>query len=268
MIRLLVLPALLLLSGCADLEVVLPNPRVETPEVRGQQYKWKWGVSGGDNHAYEATDNAGERPPNMNVPTVRGYADVHPGAAFSLTNKWEIGGEINTLGKGLGLVTKLQLLGAGSSSAKKGNFPVALFARVGSASGSNSGDQSSTFGDGGYPWNGKVQAYYGQAGVSAGFRPGDHALLYGGLAYAKYTVDSEIKQDPNAPTDPVGGTYKASADGEGMAAAFGAMFSWPKVQFWVSGALTKVDYGKTDDMESVFLHTGVAFTPGGSSPEE
>jgi hypothetical protein len=160
----------------------------------------------------------------------------------------------------LGLFAKWQLLGQGSAEAKKGNHPIAVFARTGGTYGSRSGDQTSFGGDGGYDWRGQISAYYSQAGVSAGYRPSDRVLVYTGVAAAKYWTKTKISQDPNT-SDPVGGSYEVGQDGSGGTAAVGVMFTWPRVQFYFSGAYTKVDYGPTDDMESTFLHTGVNFTP-------
>lgn len=250
----------LLLSACAQVEVVLPNPRVEAPETRGEDKRWKFIVAGGDAHIFRATENGGARPPNMNDPAIRGHVDVYPGATFTPWKPLEVGAEVNFLGKGLGVMAKWQILGEGTSEASKGNVPVAIFARAGGNYGSRSGDQTSAFGDGGYDWRGQINASYAQAGISAGYRTHEHVLFYGGVALAQYWVKTKISQDPNS-VDPVGGSYSASEDGDGKTAAFGALFNWPRVQFWVSGAYSRMDYGPTDDIESLFIDTGVQFTP-------
>lgn len=249
-----------LLSACAQVEVTMPNPRVESPETRGEEYKWKFIVAGGDAHVYKATENGGERPPDLTRPGVRGHADVYPGATFTPWMPLEVGAEANFLGKGLGVFAKWQLFGEGSSAAKKGNIPVAVFARAGGAYGSKNGDQTSFGGDGGYDWRGQINAYYTQAGASVGYRASDRVLVYTGVAIAEYANKTKISQDPNS-TDTIGGSYETGENGDGKSAALGVMFTWPRVQFYFSGAYTRVDYGPTDDMEGMFLHTGVNFTP-------
>lgn len=253
---------ILFLSGCSQVRVATPNPRVEVPEVRGDQYKWKFAVAGGNAHMFRATGEGGQRPPDLSQPQVRGHADVYPGAYFAPHEQVEVGADLNVLGWGANLIGKWQFLGDGTRHATEGNVPVAFFVRTGLASGSNNGDQKELFGDGGYNWSSKSHNSYVHAGLSAGYRVSEVALLYAGFAYGKYWADVEINQDATG-TDP-GGHYESSYAGDGRTIGAGAMWNWKFVQFYVGAEYTAIDYGSTDDMESLFLHTGVTFTPGNS----
>lgn len=255
-----ILLSLFLLSACAQVRVVTPNPRVETPETRGDQFKWKFAVAGGNAHMFRATGEGGARPPDLSHPQVRGHLDVHPGAYFGVDERVEIGSELNVLGAGINGIVKWQILGSGTQHASKGNLPIAIFLRTGLAQGNNNGDQKELFGSGGYNWSSKSRASFVHAGLSGGYRVSDTALLYGGFAGGKYWSSVDISQDANG-SDP-GGSYKASYVGNGTTYAVGASFSWRVVQFYVSTEYTRVDYGPTDDMEDLFIHAGVTFTPG------
>lgn len=245
-----------LLSACAQVQITMPNPRVEAPETRGEDRKWKITIAGGDAHVFKATENGGERPPDLTRPSLYGTADVYPGASYSPWSPIEVGAEANFFGRGLGVFAKWQVLGEGSSLAKKGNVPLALFARAGANSSSKNGDQTSFGGDGGYDWRGQMSAHYSQVGLSIGYRTADHVLIYTGAAIATYANKTKISQDTNS-TDPVGGSYETGENGDGKSAALGVMFTQTNLQFFFSGAYSRVDYGPTDDMEGLFLHAGM-----------
>ena len=103
--------------GCAQVQVIMPNPRVETPETRGGAGRWKFIVAGGDAHIFRSTANGGERPPNLDEPTVKGFLNMAPAATISPWAPLELGAEVNVLGAGLGLLAKWQVFGAQTADA-------------------------------------------------------------------------------------------------------------------------------------------------------
>jgi hypothetical protein len=250
------------LAACSQVRVNTPNPRVETPEVRGDQFKWKFGVAGGDSHHFYATHEGGARPPDLTKPQARGNLDVYPGLAFQPWAPVEMGVEANLLGTGLNALVKYQFVGEGTRHAEEDDFAAAVYMRSGFVQNNNSGDQESTFGAGGYKWSSKTENSFVHAGVSVGQHVSKVALVYAGVAAGNYWARARIDQDASG-TDP-GGSYHASFKGWGVTEALGAQFSWRVVQFYVSAEYTKVDYGPADDLEALFLNTGVTFTPGAS----
>lgn len=256
-----ILPVLLatVLSACAELEVVTPNPRVEPPETRGEAWRFKLGGSASSSHRYKATQQANKRPPDLTDPSVTGHYDFSPTGGLSLADRFDMAVEWNMIGTGVNLLAKFQLLGDGTLSAKQGNVPIAIFARTGRSKGSNDGDQSVTFGPGSYPWRGEIVSNFVQGGVSGGYRPKDFLLVWGGAAVGKYWNDIKITQDPGG-GDP-GGTYTKDSTGDGFTVSGGVMFSWPKFQVYVAGEQVHVDYNDDDAMDQTSVHTGVFFTP-------
>lgn len=156
---------------------------------------------------------------------------------------------------------KYQFIGEGARHAEADDFAAAVYLRTGFVQNSNDGDQESTFGAGGYKWKSKTENSFVHAGVSVGHHVSKVALIYAGVAGGNYWAKARVDQDPSG-TDP-GGSYNAGFKGWGLTEALGVQFAWKKVQFYVAGEYTKVDYGPADDMESLFLNTGVTFTPGG-----
>lgn len=250
-----------MISACAQVQVIVPNPRVEPPEARGEGNRFKIGGSNSSAHLYKATEYAGARPPDFSDPDVHGHYDFHPGGYYSPLSRLDLGVEINVLGQGINGLAKLQIFGEGTMSAKKGNVPVAIFARTGQASGENSGDQSVTFGDGGYPWKGKANASFVQAGISGGYRTVDWLLVYGGFAAGKYWTKAEITQDRSNDGSNAGGTYKTGDEGEAYTVSGGVMFSWRKFQVYVAGEHVSIDYKAAPSTDQISAHVGTFFTP-------
>ncbi|NJL24716.1 MAG: hypothetical protein HC902_05805 [Calothrix sp. SM1_5_4] len=144
-------------------------------------------------HVFKVTEDAGERPPNLSQPEVRGHLDVVPSAAFALAERLDVGLEANVLGGGLGGVVKWQLTGGGLTRPEAESVPVALHVRAGRGRGNNKGA-----GDDGLEWSGHVESTYAQAGVSVGYRPNDLLLFYGGISAGQYRLTTEITQSPRA----------------------------------------------------------------------
>lgn len=257
----LALISMAILSSCAQLNVNLPNPRIEAPETRGEP-GWKFTAEIVPAHNYESTDNGGERPPDFTQPDTHGAFDHVLGASFSPYSKLDLGAELNVFGTGVGLVGKFQILGDGLATSKQNNFPVAVFARVGRNGDSNSGDQRSFGSAGGSDWSGELAATYSQVGISFGHRVSDRSLIFAGGAVGKYGTKTSVKQDPEigGGGDP-GGTYKYSENGHGRSAGGGVLMSWRKVQFSVGGEYSYISYQRVRTIEDVFFHGTFSWTP-------
>lgn len=256
-----------LVSACAQLEVVAPNPRIEIPETRGDGNRWKFGANLGGSHVVQSTTNGGARPPDLTEGDSRAHAEFGPQVQFAAANRLEVGVEILAFGlaqfgSGMAGFARWQILGEGSNTAKKGAWPFALYTRLGQSSGTQNGDQESTFGPGGYPWKGHMYNTFAHAGFSFGYRPTDHLLVFGGAAYGRYWLKTKIDQDPtNSGGGDPGGSYRQSDDGHAGTVGGGVLFNWTSIQFWVGLEGSYIDYTNTDPLDHLFVNTGFAFTP-------
>lgn len=259
--RRLMIAATLTLAACSQVQVTVPNPRLEIPELRGDSgLALTAGVGGA--HVYSATRDGSDRPPEMAEPTALGAFDLYGGAHYSSGAPVQVGIEINGIdGYGGSGILKFQFAGEGTHGADVGNMPALVYLRAGGVYGHKEGDQNGTFGAGGYNWKGVVRGAYVHAGVSMGYRLAPHALLYWGGAAGQYWINSEINQDPHPATSDAGGTYKRGDNGRAYTAGFGAEFSWTRVQFFVSAEGTSYDYKHTKAKLDPFLHAGVIITP-------
>lgn len=254
----------LLLSACANLEVVTPNPRVESPETRGEAYKFKVGLNTIPAHEFEVTGNAGARPPDLTTDQeLRKMMDIGPMGSFTVFSPLEVGAEIYGLGHGGGLFTKWQILGEGTDKAEKGDFALGIYARGGAVRGEDSGDQSTTFGAGGYHYDGKLTNYFAHAGISVGVRVDPHVLIYAGGAYGEYWAQTKIEQDEKTSGTPSpGGVYKQTDRGYGRTLGFGVQGNFKYITFYAGGEHCWIDYEK-DRMsrDDFYGHVGARYTP-------
>ncbi len=251
--------AILLLTGCAQLEVVAPNPRVESPETFGKKaFQFHGGVV--PSHIFEATSNGGARPPDLTSPNLTRGADLVGGGQYSFHERLDTGLEVVLLGSGINGFIKWQLNGESSVAAKEKSFPIAVFARAGTANGTESGDQSSTFGAGGYNWRGHISNSFAHVGVSAGYRLTDIFLVYGGIAGGRYWARTKIDQDAtDAGTDP-GGSYRASLKGHGRTAALGVSWIWPQFLIGISTQYSQIRYDGAPKLDDSFVEGLIKFS--------
>lgn len=248
----------LILCSCNTVQVVTPNPRVEPPELRGDR-GLKIALEPIGAHIFKATNDGSSRPPDVQHPTTTPTESFTPGLLYSPAAPLEAGIELSPLSLGVAGVLKWQPLGEGSRTATEGNVPLALYLRVGTVYTQQSGDQKDTFGPGGYAWKGSINGTYAHSGVSVGYRTGEHVLIYAGAAFGQYWLRTEVDQSASG-TDP-GGVYKTGHTGYGNTGAAGLLFNWQKVQFFVSGEFTHIEYNHTNPMDDVYFHGGVYFTP-------
>jgi hypothetical protein len=259
-LRMLYVMALMgLVSACAQLEVVAPNPRIEPPESRGEKSKWRIQAGAEAATLVKATEDAGARPPDMSDGDVTGHLGLYGGGAYAPWERVEIGLEGSPLSRGASLFVRSQLLGTGTAAAQEGNLPLSLYARVGRSQGENSGDQDGVFGPGNHPWKGTMSATFVHGGLSFGYRPSNIVLLYAGGAFGKYSFETEIEQEANQ-TDPAM-TYKEKYDGTGLTAGAGALFSWRVVQFFVTMEYSKIEIKGLDEIDQLFVGSGIYITP-------
>ena len=253
--------AALAFAGCSEVQVTVPNPRVEPPELRGDRgLAFTAGVEGA--HVYQATSDGGRRPPTMDEPSATGAFALNGGVHFSPVAPVQIGLELNGPdGYGASTIVKFQIAGEGTHSSKPGDFSALIYLRGGGVYGQKSGDQSQTFGAGGYNWKGHVSGAYAHAGASMGFRVAEHALIYWGGAFGQYWMSSEVDQDAHTSTGDKGGSYKSGDNGKAYTGGFGAEFNWSRVQFFVSGEGTSYGYEHTHSHFDPFVHAGVIITP-------
>lgn len=245
-----------LLTSCAELSVITSNPRVEPPETGGKAHGWMFGAVSSGAHRYTATKSAAARPPDLTHPEVKPSWDFHPTTYYSASNNLDLGLEINILGGSLSAMSKLQIQGQSLSESKKGNLPIAVFARAGQAAGSNRGDQSETFGAAGYPWKGEVANVFVNFGVSGGYRTEDWLLFYGGLAVGKYWAHLSIQQDISTNGASPAATYKKLATGNGMTASVGSHLNLPHFQIYGGLDFTRIDYNDSKPENLVFFNVG------------
>lgn len=203
---------MLFLCGCAELRVLTPGPVVQPPEVGGGDFKFR--IEGGalEGEMYEVTGYAGARPPDLAHPHTDDSYFIPVGASVSYGDWFDVGLGLYASELGGGYArAQIQLLGDGARSAKAGNFSLALFGRGNYTSGDNKGDQSTTFGAGGYPWKAEAKIFGVEGGASFGYRLTDSFMIFAGAARTWHDGQAEITQDPA--NGDSGGKYKTEFTG-------------------------------------------------------
>ncbi|HBL18604.1 MAG: hypothetical protein A2X36_08090 [Elusimicrobia bacterium GWA2_69_24] len=258
--------AVLLTTGCSELQIYSPNPRIETPELRGERGVRIQAEAVGT-HRFRVTGNAGARPPDAGRPETQGSMGFVPGLHYDPIRPLGLGLEWDTTGQGGAAVVKWQLLGEGVRRARKGNFSLGAYGRAGMGRSSKSGDQKVAFGPGGYAWNGTMSSRYAHTGLSVGYRVEKEILLYGGVAAGWHRIYSRIDQDPARDGSDAGGSYQHTDHGNSRTAGGGILFGWRVVQFFLGGEYTHVRYQRSSPIENAFFRAGIQITPGGSRSE-
>lgn len=264
--------SLLSLCACTSVQIINPNPHVESPETRGERgLKIVAQEDGG--HFYTITDDGEKRPPDISEPSTYGAMDLNAQVLYAPAAPIELGLEFHPLGyaAGIALLVKYQLQGAGTRAAQAGDWPIGVYLRTGYAYSNASGDQETPFGDGGYSWKSQMDTVYIHAGGSFGYRISNHVMVYWGAAVGQYWVNAEIDQDTAQNGASPGGVYKNNDSGLAETVGPGVMFNWKYVQFYAAGEATHIQYHNTVAENDVFATVGVSITPrdhsGGGSGE-
>lgn len=198
--------------ACAELRVLSPSPVVQPPEVGGEGGKFRLESGLLEGEMLEITDNAGNRPPDLSAPDTEDSFYVPLGATVGLGNWADVGMGVFASDLGGGYVrAQIQLIGDGVRRTKAGGFALSIFGRGFYSRGKNEGDQSETFGAGGYPWEATATLFGAEAGASAGYRITDSFMIYAGAARNWQKGTADITQDA-ANGDP-GGAYELEYDG-------------------------------------------------------
>ncbi len=239
-----------LLTACTSISVTTPTPIVETPELVGLD-KTSFGFSGRvhSGHRYRATDDAATRPPTLTTGSSKHVLSSSAGVNVGLVKRFKVGLSADPLARGGFATLQLQLLGAGRSTAKKGNFSFSIFGHAGQNNGKNGGDQSSAFGPGGQDWAAEIQSDWYDYGASLGYRITDTTVLFAGVSRQLVLLRTKIDQANGSPPQ---GTYTASDRGEGNKAMLG--FSWGTQQgeVYIAADYTDYRYGRA---ASIFIPT-------------
>lgn len=244
-------------SGCAQVEVNSPRPRLQSPEALGTPgFGGRLGI--GSSHELKATESGGTRPPDLEHPDIRGAVDIFPAFFYSVVGKIDLGAEVNILGRGIGAIGKVQIWGDGFTTAKSGNFALAAFGRLGTTGGSNSGDQKDTFGDGGYNWKGSLRNNYAEAGGSLGYRFTDTIGLFAGGARAWYSAKVNIDQDATDGGSDPGGSYSKEYSGDGTSVGAGLNLQLRKINVNFVTEWVTIEYGGAHDFDDWMGHVDMA----------
>ena len=225
----------LFLTHCTSISLKLPGATIESPQVPGKGKKYL-GPMVEPTREVEYSDAVNARPPDLNNARPLGatHSLLHQ-ARFGLGDRFELGGNLGVdltssdLQTTYMLVGKFQIFGPNQSEAKAGDASAAVFGRVSYTSADGSGDQSVTFGPGGYPWSATVSAIGTMAGLSFGQQISDSILFYLSGAYQNVQSSIKVDQQPADDASDLGGSYSRERNGRSMAYGAGLQFRAGKV---------------------------------------
>lgn len=188
-VHLLVFVALSLSSGCA-IGLNMPTVRFDSPEARGKPGSGSIGIGAATSHYLEIIPDTTANPPVDRRSFQRSFnfpARVEFGILARLDI--ELRAPMATFGTAPAILKlKYQVIGEPRSTAKMGNFALAV-----SAGGALTSNETTHYG-------GSINAVtdasfngFDLAGL-AGYRVSDPILLYGGVFYTRYNFDGTITQ--------------------------------------------------------------------------
>lgn len=205
----ILLGILMATTACSSLRVSIPYAKVETPETLGGEWDFGYQVWATPTSVYEFTDSAASRPPNLARPRLS-KSLVMAGQGFaSILNNLDVGLTLSSAGTSLEI--KYQLLGEPLNSSMIESNVASIFGSIGSGSLVASGNQSETFGSGGFPWNAKVTTNFYEIGASYGYRLRKDKLFYAGYSRNNHSFSGSIVQDKSDDGKSAGGTYDIPA---------------------------------------------------------
>ena len=221
--------------GCSTLALNVPNAVTESPEIQSGVGKFEFGAGFDDATRYVYTSDASARPPNLSNPEIQSDLPYLFGRAGYTLFEWlEVGVRLlpgsreNFFVGGIGATARVQLIGTGPGPGLK----FALYGGALQTSATASGDQSGTFGAGGYNWRAKASAYVLTGGTSIGVRfANPDILVFIAGAYADQSVSGSINHDPSSNgTSPAAAYPLDSIKGSTRTIALGLRFG-KEVQF-------------------------------------
>ena len=239
MLKFLTCSTFLLLTSCAGLSLYVPYPEVPPSEVPGSDKKLSLKFNLDRGQYVTVANDVAKRPPDIGTPKSVRAAHVSAEPSLGIGSRTQVGVTVDPLNFGFLLTGKYQPVGKNMRDAERGNFSLTLAARSGITSyDSVSGDQTYTFGPGGYPYKGSANLWMSDVAVSLGMRPFDALLVYGGLASAFYSAEIKVEQPEARNNDAPSGNYTYKQSGNAHNAVLGML--WGKEKFGVGarGGLT------------------------------
>ncbi len=208
----LVIP--MFLSGCAAVNVFLPESRLESPEVVGETGRVRLGFDLASSHRVSVIEDASLRPPTVGTAGVSNVLELTPRFSMGVWDRFEFGVRRSAFGnmwRGMG---KLQLLGDSAMKAGPGNISLTITGSMGWSETVMSGDQLGSFGPGGFPWGVRLNTVLNDYAAILGIRFNDHVLMYGGPFIMQVRTNGTIHQDQSDNGLSPAADYEYAAVGE------------------------------------------------------
>lgn len=217
--------ALFLTSACTTVEVYIPTARVYSSEI-GKKESLLLNINRNNGGLYELTSSPNTRPPAFNS---------------VLESKTNLNGILEygaldwlTIGVGLGIPwhvngkIQAQLFGPSRFSEDEGTS-MSIYADVTYSNDSESGDQATLFGPGGFRWKATGTIAGASLGASIGYRFNPNFMTY--IGYAEQNIRSKVvvDQEPADDNSDPGGQYSDSAKGKSRTALLGLDFGTTSV---------------------------------------
>ena len=219
--RLALIPAFLLLNACAtDLVVGVPYAQIESPEASGVERGFSFGVGVTPTKKIQVVADAQSRPPEYQTLEKHAYADPQAKVMFGLLKRIDLGLQQVIVSNTTFATAKIQLFGDGALSGKEGLL-LAIYGRYGKGADKESGDQMTTFGNGGYPWSAKAGVTVSEGGVSLGYRFKSDLVFFIGAAENKYDGYANVDHERSATGDKPEAHYSQKYDGKSRSAGVG-----------------------------------------------
>lgn len=190
----LALSGLVFFSGCA-IVTKIPANRFDSPEAIGHGDELQGGLEGGNQ--WVITEDDTQNPPNLSNPSFEGSTNdffVNGGLSLSaLTSRLDLDVKLRFNSVFLGQL-KFQLIGAPRTTAREGNFSVAITAAAGGASHTSSDTNAPLFGGTSTTANNSFNESAIDFGLIMGYRVSEWALLYSGISWTRQTYSGTLSQ--------------------------------------------------------------------------
>ena len=203
----LICSGVLFLTSCSSVVVRQSNPALVNPEKNTTLGQLNAAVEVGGSETYELSSDASNRPPNVVPEIIDKKSEIRGLLKYSFTEKFQVSAGLTHF-FGINLLAKYNLIGDTQNS-----FSLALYGLANHDLTTKNGDQSGTFGAGGYPWKAAGRSMLTVAGVSLGYRFSETFLLFvNQAAIGRARLNVKIEQD--AANGDQGGVYTESTDAQ------------------------------------------------------